>query len=170
MKTRITLVLWVLLAIVVAATQGSRHSVGSDATPSAGSGLTRTVLVSATPAAAPDQTLQLARIEIAPGTKLPAHVHPGTQLASIVSGELSYTVLRGEIRVERAASNGTPGPVEVLKSGDTTVLHPGDAVIETEGMLHYGENLGTEPVVILTAVLFEAGMPASIVEEATPVP
>lgn len=168
MKTKITIVLWVLLAIAVAATQGSRQSSGSNATPTAGSGLSRTVLVGATPAAAPDQSLQLARIEIAPGTKLPAHVHPGTQLASIASGELTYTVLRGEIRVERAASNGTPGPVEVLKTGETTVLHPGDAVIETEGMLHFGENLGTEPVVILAASLFAAGEPASITEEATP--
>lgn len=168
MKTRITVALWVLLAIAVAATQNSRRGIGSDATPTASGGLTRTVLAGASPAAAPDQRLELARIEIAPGTTLPAHVHPGTQLASILSGELTYTVLRGEIRVERAASSGAPGSIEVLKSGDTTLLRPGDAVIETEGMLHYGENRGTEPVVIMTAVLFAAGQPASIVES-TPV-
>ncbi|MCC6790111.1 MAG: cupin domain-containing protein, partial [Thermomicrobiales bacterium] len=162
MKTRITVALWVVLAILVAATQGSQQSKGSDATPTAASGLTRVVLAGATPAAAPDQSLQLARIDIAPGTKLPHHVHPGTQLASIVSGELTYTVLEGEIRVERAAIDGVPGPVEILKTGETTVLRPGDAVIETEGMVHDGENLGTETVVIMTAVLFEAGQPASI--------
>jgi hypothetical protein len=80
---------------------------------------------------------------------------------------LTYTVLSGEIRVERAASNGTPGPVELLMAGETTVLRPGDAVIETEGMLHFGENLGSEPVVILAATLLEADQPPSIVE-ATP--
>lgn len=162
MKTRIMLGLWVLLALVVAVTQGSGTSIGSDATPQAATGLTRTVLAGATPAAAPDQSLQLARIEIAPGTKLPAHVHPGTQLASVISGELTYTVLDGEIRVERAPVDGAPAAVEMLTSGQTTVLHPGDAVIETEGMVHYGENLGTEPVVLMTAVLFTAGEPASI--------
>lgn len=165
MKTRMMVVLWIVLAMVVAATQGSSKSSGSDATPPAASGLTRTVLVGATPAAAANQSLQLARIEIAPGTKLPTHVHPGTQLASVVSGELTYTVVEGEIRVERAAVDGAPGPSEMLTSGQTTVLYPGDAVIETEGMVHYGENLGTEPVVLMTAVLFEADQPASIPTE-----
>jgi quercetin dioxygenase-like cupin family protein len=168
MKARITLVLWVVLAVVVAATQGHHESSGSSATPTAGSGVTRSVLVGATPASAPDQSLQLVRYVIQPGTKLPAHVHPGTQIASIVSGELTYSVVSGQIRVERAAPNGTPGPVEWLKAGETTVLRPGDAVIETEGMVHFGENLGSEPVVILAATLLEAGQPPSIIEEATP--
>jgi quercetin dioxygenase-like cupin family protein len=123
------------------------------------------VLVAATPASAPDQSLQLVRYIIEPGTTLPKHVHPGTQLASIESGELTYTVVNGQIRVERAATNGTPGPVETLTSGQTTVLRPGDAVIETEGNVHFGENLSDEPVVILAAVLLEAGQPPSLVME-----
>jgi quercetin dioxygenase-like cupin family protein len=169
MKTRIMVGLWVVLAVLVAVTQGSQRSAGSDATPApAADGLTRTVLVGATPAAAPDQSLELAQIVIAPGVKLPPHVHPGTQLASIVSGELTYTVIDGEIRVVRTSVDGAPGAEETLTSGQTTVLHPGDAVIETEGMLHYGENLGSEPVVIMTAVLFEANQPASIPVDATP--
>jgi hypothetical protein len=45
------------------------------------------------------------------------------------------------------------------------VLRPGDAVIETEGNVHFGENRGTEPLVILAATLLEAGQPPSIVQE-----
>lgn len=164
MKTKITLALWIALIIVVAATQGSNRSAGSSATPTASSGVTRSVLIGATPASAPDQRLELVRYVIEPGTALPPHVHPGTQLASIAAGELTYTVVSGEIRVERAGAGGTPGPVEVLTAGETTVLRPGDAVIETEGMVHFGENRGTEPVVILAATLLEAGQPPSIVE------
>jgi quercetin dioxygenase-like cupin family protein len=170
MKGRITIALWVMLAIVIAATQGKEDSKGSAlATPSPSTGITRTVLVGATPAAALDQSLQLARIVIEPGVRLPIHVHPGTQLASIVSGELTYSVVLGQIRIERASIDGAPGPVEMLMAGKQTVLRPGDAVIETEGVEHFGENLGSEPVVILTATLFEAGAPASLAV-ATPEP
>jgi len=175
MKTRIMFVAWVALIVVIAATQGRHHSAGSTATqgstpaalasPAASGGIVRSVLVGATPASAPDQSLQLVRYVIQPGTVLPAHIHPGTQLARIESGELTYTVVRGQIRVERSTADGTPGPAEWVKSGETTVLRPGDAVIETEGNVHFGENRGTEPLVILAATLLEAGQPPSIVQE-----
>jgi hypothetical protein len=70
----------------------------------------------------------------------------------------------GEIRIERAASDGTPGPVEPLSAGQTTILRPGDAVIEVADAVHFGENLGTEPVVILASTLLEAAEPPSIVQ------
>src|SRR3954447_11837107 len=98
MKGRITLALWVLLAIAIAATEGHRDSSGSagSATPVSG-GVVRIVLVEASPKAAPDQSLQLVRYVIQPGTILPQHVHPGTQLATIDSGDLTYFVVSGRI-------------------------------------------------------------------------
>src|SRR4051794_39146087 len=96
MNARITLVLWVLLALAIAATQGGGESHGqtTDGTPAApNSGVVRSVLIEATPANAPDQSLQLVRYDIQPGTTLPMHIHPGTQLAYIESGELTYTVV-----------------------------------------------------------------------------
>jgi quercetin dioxygenase-like cupin family protein len=170
MKARVTLVLWVLFAVAVAATQGGAKSDGQTASAStpAATGVTRTVLIGATPANAPDQSLQLVRYDILPGTTLPAHIHPGTQIAWIQSGELTYYVLTGKAEIHRATTAATPGPVEWLPAGSSTVLEPGDAVIETEEMIHYGANLGTEPVVILASTLLEAGQPASI-PQATPV-
>jgi quercetin dioxygenase-like cupin family protein len=168
LKARITLALWVLFAVLLAATQGGGKGDGSAAATPAATGVTRTVLIGATPDNAPDQSLQLARYVILPGTMLPAHIHPGTQIASIQSGDLTYYVLTGTAEIHRNSAGATPGPVEWLPAGASTVLHPGDAVIEREDMIHYGANLGNEPVVILAATLLDAGAPPSIVQ-ATPV-
>lgn len=170
MKARIVLVLWVTLAIAIAITQGRGSSFGSSAaTPTPSTGVVRTVLVGATPVNEPDQSLQLVRYDIQPGTTLPAHIHPGTQIAWISEGDLSYYVVTGKARIERAGQNGTHGPIEYIEAGNHTVLHAGDSVIETQDMIHYGANLGDLPVVILAATLLEADEPAAIVQ-ATPVP
>ena len=113
--------------------------------------LTRTVLGSDEPDTAPGETLQLALISIPPGTSLPVHSHPGVQIASVVQGELTYHVLEGTATINRAAGVGTPMPTEELQAGESTVLSGGDTVIEREGMIHYGENLGSETVLIYTS-------------------
>lgn len=131
----------------------------------------RQVLAGEAPEAAPGQELQLARYVIQPDTRLATHVHPGTQIASIASGVLTYTVLTGEVPVSRAVDGGTPAPVESVRAGQTTRLHPGDAVVERPGVVHFGENQGNEPVVILAATLLTAGEPAAIPvnDQGTPV-
>ena len=106
----------------------------------------------ADPPGAPGRTLSLVRYVIAPGAQLPAHIHPGVQLASIESGMLTYTVVSGTATVTRAGSP-TGDPV----TGPTTItLGPGDAVAENDGMVHYGANQGTEPVVILASLLTDS--------------
>jgi quercetin dioxygenase-like cupin family protein len=135
--------------------------------------LTRTVLGSDDPPTAPGETLQLALISVPPGTSLPVHSHPGVQIASVVQGELTYHVLQGSATINRAEGVGTPMPTEELQAGQSTVLSGGDTVIEREGMIHYGENLGTEPVLIYTSTLFTTGQPGSTVYAtplATPAP
>src|SRR5687767_10509517 len=52
----------------------------------------REVLGDGEPVAAPGQSLELVRFTIAPGTTLPAHTHPGMQVAWLEAGELEYTV------------------------------------------------------------------------------
>jgi mannose-6-phosphate isomerase-like protein (cupin superfamily) len=83
------------------------------------------------------------------------------QIARIESGVLTYTVIHGEVPVTRASGPGTPGPVEVLRDGQTTKLYPGDWVVERPGVIHYGWNQGSEPVVILASTLLTAGAPPS---------
>ena len=133
------------------------------ASPAAGPGVVREVLGQGLPAAAPGQALALVRYTIPPATTLPPHVHPGVQVAHIVSGRLTYTVLTSEVPVTRAAGAGQPGRLETIGAGEVTMLGPGDAVVEYPGVAHFGRNDGTEPVVILASTLLAADQPAAIV-------
>lgn len=122
----------------------------------------RTVLGQVEPAAALGHSLELVRITIAPGTQLVPHRHPGTQIAYIVSGELDYNVIAGSVEIQRAGTDGTPGPIEVINAGESTRLLAGDSIVETETLEHFGANNGPEPVEILISSLFEANQGASI--------
>src|SRR5688572_13287774 len=47
------------------------------------------------PAGAPGRRLTLARYTIASGATMAPHFHPGVQMASVVSGTLTYNVVSG---------------------------------------------------------------------------
>ncbi|MBA2276603.1 MAG: cupin domain-containing protein [Chloroflexia bacterium] len=149
------------MTFVAGGTQLPPATPETSATPSVPA-VVRAVLAAELPATAPGQELQLVRYVIQPDTRLATHVHPGTQIASIEAGVLTYTVLTGEVPVTRAVAGGTPTPVETVRAGQTTRLHPGDAVIERPGVVHFGANKGAEPVVILAATLLTAGQSAAI--------
>jgi oxalate decarboxylase/phosphoglucose isomerase-like protein (cupin superfamily) len=109
------------------------------------------------PPGAPGRTLTLIRYVIAPGAKLSPHVHPGVQLAYIEAGTLTYTIVSGTATVRRAG--GDPTPV----TGPTTItLDPGDAVTETDGMVHYGANEGAVPLVILATLLTDSSQDLAV--------
>lgn len=169
-----------LSAIVFAVTGSAQSSATPTASPIAvaspdatPAGAVRTTLAMGMPEGAPGQTLELVRYDIPAGVTLAVHIHPGMQIASVVSGELTYHVLKGTVQIGRAANaEGTsPGATEPLSAGETTVLYPGDWVVEVPGAVHYGENLGTEPVVLLASTLLVTGEPAAIPvnPEGTPV-
>ena len=133
----------------------------------------REVLATGQPPAAPGQTLDLVRYIIPPGTTLAVHVHPGMQIAWVASGELTYHVLKGQVQIGRAAnvSAGQPGSPKTLSAGESTILMPGDWVAEIPGAVHYGENLGSEPLILWAATLLDTGQPPAIPvnDEGTPV-
>jgi quercetin dioxygenase-like cupin family protein len=118
------------------------------------------------PPGAPGRTLSLVRYTIAPGAQLPAHIHPGAQLASIESGTLTYTVVSGTATVTRKGSS-TP---ESVTGPATTTLGPGDAVAENDGMVHYGANETDAPVVILASLLTDSSqdLAVNVTTTATP--
>ncbi len=142
---------------VVAIARGDAQQATPTATPAVSSQILGTGL----PPAAPGETLYLYRAMIEPGARIVPHTHPGTQVASIVAGELTYTVIQGEVTVTRAASGGTPGPTEHVMSGQEVVLRPGDSLVEQIGMIHQARNDGGETVVILISSLFRTGEPLS---------
>jgi quercetin dioxygenase-like cupin family protein len=111
---------------------------------------------------APDRTLALTRITIQPGTKLDKHHHPGTQIAYVDSGVLTYTVDEGTARVKRGPADDHPVLVRKLEAGETARLRPGQWIVEQPSDHHHAANRGKRPVVLYLSTLFPKGAPPSI--------
>lgn len=154
-------VVLVVAALCAAGAVGFPRGDARQATPPATPPVSSQILATGLPPAAPGETMYLYRVMVQPGARIVPHTHPGTQVASIAAGELTYTVLQGEVTITRAASEGTPGPTERATSGQEIVLRPGDALVEQAGMIHQARNDGSEPVVILISSLFPTGEPLS---------
>ena len=119
--------------------------------------VTRKVLASGYPTQDQKQILELVRYTIPPKTKLPTHIHPGMQIERVEAGTLTYTVVKGEAKVTKANSTEF-----ILKAGETLQLTVGDSLVESAGMVHYGENKTNSPVILLSASLFDANQPKAI--------
>lgn len=120
----------------------------------------RQILAESTSDTAPGQLVGLTRVVIPAGESIPAHTHPGPQVAVIVSGTLTFTVVEGEAEVTRDAGTEDAAS-ESIESGDTVELEAGDSVIEPSGLVHQAENETNDPVVIHTSSLFPEGEPPS---------
>jgi quercetin dioxygenase-like cupin family protein len=105
---------------------------------------------------APGQQLYLQQVIVDPGATLPQHFHEGTQLATIRTGVLTYTVIEGTAVVTRAN-----GSTQTIKAPKDVALHRGDVIAENEALVHRGANKGTTPVVIELAALLHDGAPLS---------
>src|SRR5688572_3553032 len=100
-----------------------------------------TVAGPAAPAAAPGRALYLVRYEIAPGTRLPAHRHEGTQIGRVEAGTLTYHVLAGRVPVYRAGGDGKALLVREIGEGEQAEVTAGEWLVETEEVRHWGANL-----------------------------
>src|SRR5918995_1896726 len=149
---------------------GSPISLAQHATPEAAapSAITSEVLGRAAPVSVANPELALGRVTVMPGAVLPVHYHPGTQIGVVVQGELTYTVFTGEIEWYRG--DDPTGEPYAIWPGDTVVIHPGDALVESPESIHQGSNNGAIPLVIYLSTLFTTDAPRAIVVEATPVP
>ncbi|MGC4190920.1 MAG: cupin domain-containing protein [Thermomicrobiales bacterium] len=168
----LALVVMMLLGVAVAvpyAHSQAQESASTEATatPDAyGGTVEKDVLIDdSSDAGAPGETLSLTRYTIPAGATLPLHYHPGVQLASVESGELTYHVVEGELYVTRA-----DGTTATYQSGSTVVLAAGDSWEEPEGMIHYAENLTDQPVVLISTALLDSDQDATILVEGTPAP
>ena len=125
---------------------------------------TRTVLAQAVdPAGGSGRTLALSRVRIPAHTRLGLHRHPGTQIAYVQAGTLTYTVRAGAaVTVYRGPADQDPEVVRRIAAGQTGNVHTGEWVIEQPSSVHFGANRGEEPVRILLATLFKNGRPPSI--------
>ena len=152
---------WLAAAALLAATAGAAYAAG--AVQHAPAQATRTVLAQAVdPTGARGRTLALSRVTIPPHTRLALHRHPGTQVAFVRRGTLTYTVRDGVVSVRRGAADQSPRLVRRIGPGQTDVVRPGEWVVERPRDVHFGANRGDRSVVILLATLFRTGSPASI--------
>jgi quercetin dioxygenase-like cupin family protein len=143
-----------VLALVVGTGDGTKKPKPAAASKPQGSGVIRTPLGEATPANAPGQQLYLQQVTIEPHAQLPEHFHQGTQVARVMSGTLTYNIVSGTASVTRAdgRAEDAVGPNKVL-------LQPGDSLVETASLVHFGANDTSTPVVIELAALLEQGAP-----------
>ncbi len=152
-----------LAALLVAASHQPAPSAAQDATPvgtpAAGAvGVTAQLLGVGAPASAPGLELGLRRFTITPGGGIPAHSHPGALVILVEAGTWAYTPLGGTIRLTRAATGGTPGPVEDVPMGQEVTLTAGDWLFVEDPQDEF-RNAGTDDVVLLSAGLTRAGEP-----------
>ena len=108
------------------------------------------------------KTLGLSRVVIPPGTKLALHRHEGTQIARIVKGTLTYTVVSGSAQLY----DGEPGVganlLNQIDAGETAKVRAGQWLVEPPTDIHRAANKGKAPIVILLSTLFSNGAPPSI--------
>jgi quercetin dioxygenase-like cupin family protein len=101
-------------------------------------------------------------VTIPPKTRLALHRHPGTQIAYIQKGTLTYTVRTGSVNVYRGAADVDPRVVRRIGAGQSGSVHAGEWVIERPSTVHLGANRTGRPVRILLASLFKNGSPSTI--------
>jgi quercetin dioxygenase-like cupin family protein len=179
MAARRPLVLVALVAIALLI--GARGALGQtpSSSPTAGTpsadpmaGITSETLGSGVPSAAPGQVFELASVTFAPDATIPFHTNPGSQIVSVLSGDLTLTAIQPGGQLMRAsAAEGTPVPTAV-EPGASIVLHAGDGFFFPQGTVHLLHNAGTEPAVIMVATLFAADQPDLVWtnERGTPIP
>ena len=108
------------------------------------------------------RTLGLSRVTIPPRVQIPLHHHPGTQIAYIQRGVLTYTVRRGSVNVMRGAADESPTLVRRIRAGQTGKIRAGEWIAEQPTTIHRARNDGTVAVRILLATLFRNGSPPSL--------
>jgi quercetin dioxygenase-like cupin family protein len=88
-------------------------------------------------------------VEIAPEGETGWHEHPVPSFGYIMEGELELKLATGQVKI----------------------LHSGDVLPESVGVLHNGRNIGEEPVKILVFYMGEVGSKLSVAHpEFAPVP
>ncbi len=151
----------------VACGDGSEAASGDDVTttvasaPSSGGEVVREILGRFPTPQSPGYEQILMEVTVPPGAELAAHTHPGFEIARIVQGDLTYTILEGIAEVGRG---GAEQPTEQVSAPAEIVLSPGDTVYEPTGMHHMAANRGAVEVVILLASLIEIGQPIAIAD------
>jgi quercetin dioxygenase-like cupin family protein len=152
-----------IMAVAVVSGCGGSDKPGKSDKGGKGGEVTRSALgATPDPTGAAGETLELSRVVVPPGAKLPLHYHPGTQVAFIDKGVLTYTVDRGTVTVMRGSPGEHPSVVRRIAPGQTATIRAGDWIVEHRSDIHRAENRGEDKVVVLLSTLLRNGAPAAI--------
>lgn len=158
MSARLRTVLLLVVAVVLTAAASAYATTSLVGRAADDQPVVRTVLAEDPNAAgAPGRTLGLSRVTVAPGAELALHRHPGTQIASIARGALTYWVVRGAVTVHRGDR-----VVRTIQPGQRTTIRTNEWIVEQPGTIHHAANRGRVQIEILIATLFKDGAPPSI--------
>ena len=108
---------------------------------------------------APNRTMVLSRVEVAPGAQLALHHHLGTQISHVEAGVLTYTVRQGSAVVREGEADQSPRLVRKIEAGQTARIKAGQWLVEQPSDIHEAANRGSAPVVIYIATLLKTGAP-----------
>ena len=123
--------------------------------------VTRVVMGQVAPTQAPGHELYLVRVTIPVDAGIAPHTHPGTQVARVDQGTLTYTIISGTATIVRGGSNGEGAESEEVTGPATVKLRRGDTVIEEVGLIHEAANRGKKPTIITLTALLTEGAPLS---------
>ena len=123
--------------------------------------VTYTPIAEGLPLNAPGQGMSLYRFTMPPGEALPAHSHPGATLLQIEAGEMSYTVVRGQVRFWTRDADGKRMD-RLVTAGETMVFGPGDAIFYDADTAHSAVNPGDVPVAVIAVTLLDTSQPQAI--------
>lgn len=142
----------VLVAAVAAA-----YALGASSTP------VRTDLAHVkNPAGAKGNTLSLFQVTIPAGAQLAKHHHPGTQVAFVRQGTITYKVFSGDVPVYQGNADANPKPIRHIRSGQTGTIKPGQWLVETKDDVHSAANNGKTKILIYLSTLLKNGDAPSI--------
>lgn len=115
------------------------------------------------PVGAKGRTLGLTRVLIPAKASLALHHHPGTQIAYIEAGTLTYTVKKGATSVYRGDAEKRR-LVRTIRAGQTARISQGHWLVEQPSSVHRARNGGNGTIAIYLATLFPNGAPPSIAD------
>ena len=167
---RPSLRLWLLLVLLAAFALGATLP-GAFAQTEAVPTVVRNALAQSSKVqGAPNRTMVLSRVEVAPGAKLALHHHLGTQISHIEAGTLTYTVRQGSAVVREGESDQNPRLVRKIEVGQTARIKAGQWLVEQPSDIHEAANNGGTPVVIYLATLLKTGAPPATPVTPAPAP
>lgn len=123
--------------------------------------VTLTPIAEGVPLDVPGHALRLYRFTMPPGDALPTHSHPGVTMLQIEAGELSYTLVRGQVRLWTNDADGVRTE-RLVTAGETVVFGPGDAIFYDADTAHSAVNPGDVPVAVLAVTLLDTSQPQAI--------